>query len=155
MDTVAEVYNAGNADTENIKTEVMGGTGEEMVNSLNDFLSGVSGTFSTTVSEGGADKKAEKSDVSTLKVDEDGITEYVTPDMLIGDIITWYPDASLVLMKCGMHCISCGVSQFETLDQACAVHGLYTDDVAKVVNDYLTQTLGGKAQQEADAKDEQ
>ena len=88
-------------------------------------------------------------------IDEDGITEYVTPDMLIGDIITWYPDASLVLMKCGMHCISCGVSQFETLDQACAVHGLYTDDVAKVVNDYLTQTLGGKAQQEADAKDEQ
>lgn len=152
---MAEVYNAGNADTENIKTEVMGGTGEEMVNSLNDFLSGVSGTFSTTVSEGGADKKAEKPDVSTLKVDEDGITEYVTPDMLIGDIITWYPDASLVLMKCGMHCISCGVSQFETLDQACAVHGLYTDDVAKVVNDYLTQTLGGKAQQEADAKDEQ
>ena len=152
---MAEVYNAGNADTENIKTEVMGGTGEEMVNSLNDFLSGVSGTFSTTVSEGGADKKAEKPDVSALKVDEDGITEYVTPDMLIGDIITWYPDASLVLMKCGMHCISCGVSQFETLDQACAVHGLYTDDVAKVVNDYLTQTLGGKAQQEADAKDEQ
>ena len=152
---MAEVYNAGNADTENIKTEVMGGTGEEMVNSLNDFLSGVSGTFSTTVSEGGADKKAENPDVSTLKVDEDGITEYVTPDMLIGDIITWYPDASLVLMKCGMHCISCGVSQFETLDQACAVHGLYTDDVAKVVNDYLTQTLGGKAQQEADAKDEQ
>lgn len=152
---MAEVYNAGNADTENIKTEVMGGAGEEMVNSLNDFLSGVSGTFSTTVSEGGEAKKAEKPDVSTLNVDEDGITEYVTPDMLIGDIITWYPDASLVLMKCGMHCISCGVSQFETLDQACAVHGLYTDDVAKVVNDYLTQTLGGKAKQEADAANEQ
>ena len=99
-------------------------------------------------SEGGADKKAEKPDVSTLKVDEDGITEYVTPDMLIGDIITWYPDASLVLMKCGMHCISCGVSQYETLDQACAVHGLYTDDVAKVVNDYLTQTLGDKKTEE-------
>ena len=152
---MAEVYNAGNADTENIKTEVMGGTGEEMVNSLNDFLSGVSGTFSTTVSEGGADKKAEKPDVSTLKVDEDGITEYVTPDMLIGDIITWYPDASLVLMKCGMHCISCGVSQFETLDQACAVHGLYTDDVAKVVNDFLTQTLGIPGQnKDEDKKDE-
>ena len=86
---------------------------------------------------------AEKPDVSTLNVDEDGITEYVTPDMIIGDIITCYPDASLVLMKCGMHCISCGVSQFESLEQACAVHGLYVDDVAKVVNDYLTQTLGG------------
>ena len=144
---MAEVYNAGNADTENIKTEVMGGAGAAG-ESLNDFLGSLNGTFSTTVSEGGS-SKAEKPDVSTLKVDEDGITEYVTPDMLIGDIITWYPDASLVLMKCGMHCISCGVSQFETLDQACAVHGLYTDDVAKVVNDYLTQTLGGKAEQTA------
>ena len=90
---------------------------------------------------------AERPDVSTLNVDEDGITEYVTPDMIIGDIITWYPDASLVLMKCGMHCISCGVSQFESLAEACAVHGLYVDDVAKVVNDYLTQTLGGKQEE--------
>ena len=86
----------------------------------------------------------DRPDPSTLSVDEDGIIQYITPDMIIGDIITWYPDAALVLMKCGMHCISCGVSQFESLDQACAVHGLYTDDVAKVVNDYLTQTLGDK-----------
>ena len=67
--------------------------------------------------------------------------------MLIGDILIWYPDTSIVFMKCGMHCISCGVSQFETLEQACAVHGLFPDDVTKVVNDYLTQTLGGKAEQ--------
>ena len=85
-----------------------------------------------------------KPDEAELTVDEDGITEYINKDMIIGDIITWYPDTALVLMKCGMHCISCGVSQFETLEQACAVHGLYVDDVAKVVNDYLTQTLGGK-----------
>ncbi|MCR5213079.1 MAG: DUF1858 domain-containing protein [Eubacterium sp.] len=85
----------------------------------------------------------EKPDPSTLVPDEDGIKPFVTPDMIIGDIITWYPDTALVLMKCGMHCISCGISQFETLDQACAVHGLYVDDVAKVVNDYLTQTLDG------------
>ena len=85
-----------------------------------------------------------KPDPATLKVDEDGIKEFVTPDMIIGDIITWYPDAALVLMKCGMHCISCGVSQFESLEQACQVHGLYVDDVAKVVNDFLTLTIGDK-----------
>ncbi|MBO4591109.1 MAG: DUF1858 domain-containing protein [Eubacterium sp.] len=128
--------------------------------SLNDYLNNLNGTFSTFSTEGSSEQvygaKPEKPSIESLKVDEDGITEYVTPDMLIGDIITWYPEASLVLMKCGMHCISCGVSQFETLDQACAVHGLYTDDVAKVVNDYLTQTLGGKAEQlakEAENKD--
>ncbi|MCR5104249.1 MAG: DUF1858 domain-containing protein [Eubacterium sp.] len=98
------------------------------------------------------DENTGKPELASLKVDEDGITEYVNKDMLIGDIITWYPDAALVLMKCGMHCISCGVSQFESLDQACAVHGLYTDDVAKVVNDYLTQTLGGKEERLAEEK---
>ena len=91
-------------------------------------------------------ERPEKPDASSLKVDEDGIKEYVTPDMIIGDIITWYPDAALVLMKCGMHCITCGVSQYESLEQACQVHGLYVDDVAKVVNDYLTQTLDAKTE---------
>ena len=97
----------------------------------------------------------EKPDAEGLRIDEDGIVEYVNKDMRIGDMIAWYPDAALVLMKCGMHCISCGVSQFETLEQACAVHGLETDDVAKVVNDFLTQTLGIPGQnKDEDKKDE-
>ena len=128
-----EVYNAGNANTDNITSKVMDGA--------------VASDDGKALNLGG-DNKMERPDPSTLKVDEDGIIEYITPDMIIGDIIKWYPDASLVLMKCGMHCISCGVSQYETLDQACAVHGLYTDDVAKVVNDYLTQTLGDKKAEE-------
>lgn len=82
-----------------------------------------------------------KPDTSKLKPDADGIIEYVTKDMLIGDMIAWYPDASMVLMRCGMYCITCPSSQLETLEQACAVHGLEPDDVAKVVNDFLTQTL--------------
>ncbi len=130
-----EVFNAGNADMNNITTRVMN---EEDIPS--------------EATEVKIDENTGKPELASLKVDEDGITEYVNKDMLIGDIITWYPDAALVLMKCGMHCISCGVSQFESLDQACAVHGLYTDDVAKVVNDYLTQTLGGKEERLAEEK---
>ncbi|MEE3399582.1 MAG: DUF1858 domain-containing protein [Eubacterium sp.] len=127
-----EVFNAGNVDAKNITSKVMDGmAASDDGKSLNL----------------GGDNKTERPDPSTLKVDEDGIIEYITPDMIIGDIIRWYPDASLVLMKCGMHCITCGVSQYESLDQACAVHGLYTDDVAKVVNDYLTQTLGDKKEE--------
>ena len=134
-----EVFNAGNVDAENITSKVMDGmAASDDGKSLNL----------------GGDNKTERPDPSTLKVDEDGIIEYVTPDMIIGDIIRWYPDASLVLMKCGMHCITCGVSQYESLDQACAVHGLYTDDVAKVVNDFLTQTLGVPGQDKEEKKDE-
>ena len=120
---MSEEFNAGNVDAEKITTTQV---------------------ESNVPGEEAAPKKPERPDPSTLNVDEDGIIEYITPDMIIVDIIAMYPDAALVLMKCGMHCLSCGVSQFESLAEACAVHGLYTDDVAKVVNDYLTQTLGDK-----------
>ncbi len=126
---MSEEINAGNVDAEKIVTTQAEAFGDNA---------------SENTENAKTEKKIERPDPSTLNVDEDGIIEYITPDMIIGDIITMYPDASLVLMKCGMHCISCGVSQFESLAEACAVHGLYTDDVAKVVNDYLTQTLGDK-----------
>ena len=134
-----EVFNAGNADETKITTEEVNNAPEkEEPFGFTAFTEkGAAGEVF-----GGARKRPS---IEDLNVDEDGITEYVTPDMLIGDILIWYPDTSIVFMKCGMHCISCGVSQFETLEQACAVHGLFPDDVTKVVNDYLTQTLGGKA----------
>ncbi|MBO4863757.1 MAG: DUF1858 domain-containing protein [Eubacterium sp.] len=88
---------------------------------------------------------ADLENINAFPVDEDGIIQYVNKDMLIGDILKQYPDAALVLMKCGMHCITCSVSTYESLDQACAVHGLYTDDITKVLNDFLTQTLAGEA----------
>ena len=136
-----EVFNAGNSDETKITTEVVDNTPEK-----DDPFGFTAFTEKGSAGEvfGGARQKPA---VQDLNVDEDGITEYVTPDMLIGDILIWYPDTSIVFMKCGMHCISCGVSQFETLEQACAVHGLFPDDVTKVVNDYLTQTLCGKAEQ--------
>ena len=119
-----EVFNAGNADIDNISVVKAGDPKEA---TLEDMGS----TAYTAAPEPG-------------EPGEDGIIEYVTKDMLIGDLVAWYPDASLVLMKIGMHCISCFASQMETLEQAAAVHGYDPDDVAKIVNDYLTQTLGGK-----------
>lgn len=123
-----EVFNAGNADIDNINVVKAGDAAEA---TLEDMGS----TAYTAAPEPG-------------EPGEDGIIEYVTKDMLIGDLVAWYPDASLVLMKIGMHCISCFASQMETLEQAAAVHGYDPDDVAKIVNDYLTQTIGNKKEEE-------
>ena len=76
-----------------------------------------------------------------LPVDEDGIRQFVTKDMLIGDILEIYPQTAQVLLSVGMHCISCGVALYESLEEASYVHGLDPDDVAKVVNDALTTQL--------------
>lgn len=76
-----------------------------------------------------------------LPVDEDGIRQFITKDMLIGDVIEIYPSAAKALLSVGMHCITCGVALYESVEEASYVHGLEPDDVVKVVNDMLTTEL--------------
>ena len=75
---------------------------------------------------------------------------FVTKDMLVGDIISKYPDAAFALMQCGMGCISCPASQAESLQDASMVHGMNADEVADYVNEYLqfqeSQKEAGKAE---------
>ena len=61
----------------------------------------------------------------------------VTGDMIMGDILRKYPEAAPILTECGMHCLGCPSSQMESLQDACAVHGLNIDDVLKAVNDEI------------------
>lgn len=43
-----------------------------------------------------------------------------------------------VLMQSGMHCVGCPSSIGESLEQACAVHGLDVDEVLQSINEYLS-----------------
>lgn len=61
----------------------------------------------------------------------------IKADMIVGDIVQEYPSLVPVMMGVGLHCISCGVSQMETLDEACVTHGLDTLDVLDILNDQL------------------
>lgn len=58
-------------------------------------------------------------------------------DMIVGDIVQQYPDLVPVMMSCGLHCIGCGVSQIESLEEACATHGLDVQDMLDILNDQL------------------
>ena len=60
--------------------------------------------------------------------------EPITGDMLIAAIIGKYPDAQFLLMNCGMGCVSCPASQMESLTEACMVHGLDAEEVARYLN---------------------
>jgi len=68
---------------------------------------------------------------------EDAAAPAVSGDMLMGDILRRYPEAAPVLMECGMHCLGCPSSQGESLEDACAVHGLNVDEVLRAVNEKL------------------
>ena len=60
--------------------------------------------------------------------------KYVNEKTLIGEIVNTYPESIEVLLGVGMHCLGCPASQAESLEDACAVHGLDPVVVAKAVN---------------------
>ena len=55
-------------------------------------------------------------------------------DMLIGDIVRNFPEVVPLLLTCGMHCVGCGSSAYESLAEACQVHGLDPDEVIEYIN---------------------
>ena len=59
----------------------------------------------------------------------------ITRDMIIGDIIQAKPEAINVLMMSGMGCIACPTSLYESLEEACMVHGMDPDYLLEQLND--------------------
>lgn len=53
----------------------------------------------------------------------------ITKDTIIGDILRINPAAAKILLEIGMHCLGCPASRAETLEQACQVHGVDTDEI--------------------------
>lgn len=57
-------------------------------------------------------------------------------DSKLSEIIEKAPEKVDILLEAGMHCIGCMASQFETLEEACMVHGIDVDElVAELNND--------------------
>nr|WP_302598498.1 DUF1858 domain-containing protein [uncultured Cellulosilyticum sp.] len=61
----------------------------------------------------------------------------VTKDMIIGQIIQIDKGIAPILMQSGMHCLGCPSSQMESLEDACAVHGINVDALIEQINNYL------------------
>lgn len=65
---------------------------------------------------------------------------YVNEKTLIGEIVKNYPETAEVLFGIGMHCLGCPASQAESLEDACAVHGIEADTVVKAINDKIAES---------------
>lgn len=61
----------------------------------------------------------------------------VNKEMIIGEILQLDRGIAPILMQTGMHCLGCPSSQMETLEDACAVHGLNVDALIEQINNYL------------------
>lgn len=58
-------------------------------------------------------------------------------ETLMGDMLAYDSDIGGLLMAHGMHCVTCPASLGESLEEACMVHGLDTEEVLKDINEYL------------------
>ena len=61
-------------------------------------------------------------------------TVEITRDMLIGEIIQAKPETINTLLMAGMGCIACPSSLYETLEEACMVHGLDVNYLLEQLN---------------------
>lgn len=74
------------------------------------------------------EKKTEKSAKKETK-------QLVTKKMLIGEIASKYPKAVEVMFNHGMHCIGCGMTAYESLEQGCMAHGMSEQEIDKMVEE--------------------
>ncbi len=55
-------------------------------------------------------------------------------DTKIGEILEKAPEKAEILLEMGMHCLGCPASQMETLEEACAVHGIDVEELVEKLN---------------------
>ncbi len=52
----------------------------------------------------------------------------------IGELLEMAPEKADILLNAGMHCLGCPASQAETLEEACAVHGIDVEELVSELN---------------------
>ena len=61
----------------------------------------------------------------------------ITADMLVGDVLDANPELAKYFLEIGMHCLGCPASRGESVEEACAVHGVDVDELVEKINKYL------------------
>lgn len=82
--------------------------------------------------------------------------------IMIGELVMNYPQSVEVLYSRGFHCIGCGLSAYETLEQGALAHGFddaAIDDMIKEIKDAVKKaeekedgTKSGKTEKKSDSK---
>ena len=56
---------------------------------------------------------------------------------IIGDVLDIAPQTAPLFLSIGMHCLGCPASRGETVEEACAVHGVDADAFLEQVNKFI------------------
>lgn len=63
----------------------------------------------------------------------------ITKEMTIGEVLTLDRGTARVFMEHGMYCLGCPHSVGESLEDACAAHGIPCQPLVDALNEYFTK----------------
>ena len=61
----------------------------------------------------------------------------ITKKSTIGEVLNMNIETARFFMEIGMHCLGCPASQGESIEEACAVHGVDCDELLEKLNTHL------------------
>ncbi len=61
----------------------------------------------------------------------------VTKDMIIADVLNLDRGTVPIFLNAGMHCLGCPSSSGESIDDACAIHGIDADKLIDDLNNFF------------------
>lgn len=61
----------------------------------------------------------------------------ITRESIISQVLAEYPEAMPKFQEIGMHCLGCALATAESLEQACAVHGVDPDEFVEELNAFI------------------
>ncbi len=61
----------------------------------------------------------------------------ITKDTIIMDVLKIDEGTAAFFYEIGMHCLGCPSASGETIEEACAVHGVDVDELIEKINDFI------------------
>ncbi len=61
----------------------------------------------------------------------------ITSDMIIAEVLRIDRGTAPIFLNNGMHCLGCPSSSGESIEDACAVHGIDSKKLVKELNEYF------------------
>lgn len=68
----------------------------------------------------------------------------IQKDMIVGDVVALFPEASEILMSYGLHCVGCHANAFESIEQGLFGHGYdeqHLENLINELNEYYEESL--------------
>ena len=62
----------------------------------------------------------------------------ITKDMFISDVLNMNQGTIPIFLQNGLHCLGCAMASGETIEEACAVHGLDCDILLNELNEFFS-----------------